>query len=112
MQLLQLRHAHELPALRTTSTLDALAGAVRAGLVEAEDAEVLEQAWTLAARTRDALVLVRGRPSPVLPSSGRELDAVARLLGSPPGSQGDFLDEYRRATRRARTVVERLFYGP
>ncbi len=112
VQLLQLRHAHEVPGLRTTSTLGALAGAVQAGLVEPADAQVLEQAWTLAARTRDALVLVRGKPAVALPASGRELDAVARLLGRPPGSQGSFLDDYRRATRRARAVVERLFYGP
>jgi glutamate-ammonia-ligase adenylyltransferase len=112
VQLLQLQHAHAVPALRTTSTLGALHGAVSAGLVGQDDAQVLEHAWTLAARTRDALVLVRGRPAQALPSSGTDLDAVARLLGHPPGAQGQFLDEYRRATRHSRSVVERLFYGP
>ena len=68
-----------------------------------------EQTW--AARTRDALLLVRGRPAVAVPSSGRDLDAVARLLGYGPGSQGEFLDHYRRATRHARQVVERRFYG-
>ncbi len=112
VQLLQLRYAGATPSLRTTSTLGALAAAVEAGLVEPADAEILEHAWRLAARTRDALVLVRGKPAAALPSSGRDLDAVARLLGSPPGAQGDFLDGYRRSARRARAVVERLFYGP
>ncbi len=111
VQLLQLRHAAAVPALRTPSTLAALRGAVDAGLVDPDEADVLELAWTTASRTRNALVLVRGRPAVALPSSGRELDAVARLLGRPPGSQGQFLDEYRRTTRRARGVVERLFYG-
>ena len=60
---------------------------------------------------RDALVLVRGKQAVSLPSSGRELDGVARSLGYPASSQGDFLDDYRRATRRARAVVERVFYG-
>ena len=46
----------------------------------------------------------------VLPSSGRELDGTARVLGYPAGTQGQFLDDYRRATRRARAVVERVFY--
>ena len=111
VQLLQLRHAAALPGLRTTSTRGALRAAVEADLVGADDAEVLDAAWTMAARTRNALVLVRGKPAVALPSSGRELDAVARCLGHPPRSQGEFLDEYRRVTRRARAAVERLFYA-
>ena len=111
VQLWQLRYAGQLPGLRTTSTLGALRAAVAAGLVDDDDAAVLAQAWTLAGRTRDALVLVRGKPLEVLPSGGRELDAVARLLGHPPGSQSAFLDDYRRTTRRARAVVQRVFYG-
>ena len=110
VQLLQLRSAHEVEALRTPATLPALHAARDAGLLEPDDAEVLEAAWTLTARVRDALVLVRGKPAVSLPSSGRELDGVARSLGYPASSQGDFLDDYRRATRRARAVVERVFY--
>ena len=110
VQLLQLRHAFEVEALRTPATLPALRAARDAGLLEPDDAEVLEAAWTLTARVRDALVLVRGKPAVSLPSSGRELDGVARSLGYPASSQGDFLDDYRRATRRARAVFERVFY--
>ena len=110
VQLLQLRSAAEVEALRTPATLPALHAARDAGLLAADDAEVLETAWTLTARVRDALVLVRGKPAVSLPSSGRELDGVARSLGYPASSQGDFLDDYRRATRRARAVVERVFY--
>ena len=69
-----------------------------------DDAEVLRHAWTLVAQVRNALVLVRGKPAISLPSSGRDLDGVARALGYPPESQGGFLDDYRRATRRARSV--------
>ncbi|MCW2620810.1 MAG: (Glutamate--ammonia-ligase) adenylyltransferase [Frankiales bacterium] len=111
VQLLQLQHAHAVPALRTTSTTAALSGAVEAGLLAADDARVMERAWSLAARTRDALVLVRGKPAVALPSSGSELDAVARKLGYGPRAQGEFLDHYRRATRQCRTVVERVFYA-
>ena len=110
VQLLQLRHAHAVASLRTPSTRGALAAAVEAGLVDPDDAAVLDTAWTTAARTRNALVLVRGKPAVALPSSGSELDAVARCLGHRPRSQGEFLDDYRRVTRRARAVVERLFY--
>ena len=111
VQLLQLQHAHSVPALRTPATLPALQAAQEDGLLEEGDAAVLRTAWTLAARVRDALVLVRGKPAVSLPSSGRELDGVARSLGYPADSQGDFLDDYRRAARRARAVVERVFYG-
>jgi glutamate-ammonia-ligase adenylyltransferase len=111
VQLLQLRSASEVEALRTPATLPALHAARDAGLLEPDDAEVLETAWRLTARVRDALVLVRGKPAVSLPTSGRELDGVARALGYPASSQGEFLDDYRRATRRARAVVERVFYG-
>jgi glutamate-ammonia-ligase adenylyltransferase len=111
VQLMQLRYACDVPGLRTTSTLDALHAAAAAGLIETADAEVLATAWSLAARVRNALVLVRGRPAVALPSSGRELAGVARALGYPAGAQGEFLDDYRRATRRARAVVERVFYA-
>jgi glutamate-ammonia-ligase adenylyltransferase len=110
VQLLQLRHAGEIQGLRTTSTLHALMAAVQAGLLDAADGEVLAVAWSLAVRVRNALLLVRGRPATSLPSSGRELAGVARALGYPAGASGAFLDDYRRATRRARAVVERVFY--
>ena len=110
-QLLQLCHAHAVPGLRTTSTLAALSVAAEHGLLEPEDAETLSAAWTLAAKVRNLLLLVRGRPSESLPSSGRELSGVARALGYPAGAHGEFLDDYRRVTRRARAVVERVFYA-
>ena len=62
-------------------------------------------------RARNAVMLVKGKPGDQLPRSGRELAAVASALGYPPGDPGVFLDDYRRATRRARAVVERVFYG-
>ena len=111
VQLLQLRHAHAIPALRTTRTLAALAAARDAGLVTAPDAEVLESAWRLAARIRNAVMLVRGRASDVVPTSQPELSGVARLLGYAPDAAQDLVQDYRRTARRARAVMERLFYG-
>ncbi|MEU8796724.1 bifunctional [glutamine synthetase] adenylyltransferase/[glutamine synthetase]-adenylyl-L-tyrosine phosphorylase [Spirillospora sp. NPDC048819] len=109
-QLLQLRHAHEIPGLRTTRTLDALDAAVGARLLDAEDAAVLEEAWCLATRIRGAIMLVRGRASDLLPTDHhRERSAVTRVLGYP--GAGDLLEDHRRHTRRARAVVDRVFYG-
>jgi glutamate-ammonia-ligase adenylyltransferase len=110
-QLFQLRHACAIPALRTTRTLDALDAAATAGLLAEADRDVLAAAWQLAARIRDNLMLVRGRPSDVLPTSPPELSAVARLAGYGPGESRALLDDYRRTARRARSVVERVFYG-
>ncbi len=111
VQLLQLRHAHDVPALRTPSTMAGLAAAAEAGLVQQVDAEVLEAAWRLASRVRNATVLWRGRPADALPTNVRELDGVARIVGYPPASAGILDDDYQRVTRRARAVVERIFYG-
>ncbi len=111
VQLLQLRHAGAIRELRTPSTLGALHAARDAGLVQADDADVLEAAWRLASRVRNAVVLFRGRPSDTLPTGIRELDGVARLVGYPPGAAVTFEDDYQRITRRARSVVDRIFYG-
>ena len=112
VQLLQLRYAHALPALRTTRTGTAMAVAVQAGLLADAAAAELTQAWELAARIRNAIMLVRGRPGDTLPAKHGELTAVARLLGYPPGDAAQALEQdYRRAARRARTVMEPLFYG-
>jgi len=112
VQLLQLQHAHALPALRTTRTGAAMDAAVQAGLLAAGDALQLTAAWELAARIRNAIVLVGGRPGDTLPARHRELTAVARLLGYLPGDAAQALEQdYRRAARHARAVMERLFYG-
>ncbi|SEP48024.1 bifunctional [glutamine synthetase] adenylyltransferase/[glutamine synthetase]-adenylyl-L-tyrosine phosphorylase [Amycolatopsis saalfeldensis] len=111
VQLLQLQHAHEVPGLRTTSTLDGLTALAEAGLAPAESAESLREAWLLATRVRNAGMLVRGKAVDQVPSSGRDLAAVARVFGySPDDDPGEFLDLYRRVTRRAHAVVEELFY--
>jgi glutamate-ammonia-ligase adenylyltransferase len=111
VQLIQLRHAFEVPQLRTTSTLGALDAAHQAGLVTDSDAEVLAEAWRFASRLRNAIMLWRGRAADLPPTNFRDLDGVARLAGYAPASAGRLDDDYQRTTRRARAVVERLFYG-
>jgi glutamate-ammonia-ligase adenylyltransferase len=109
-QLLQLRHAHAVPGLRTPSTTVALHAAADADLLAAVDAEVLLATWRAASRLRDAVALWRGRAGDVVPTGRRDLDGVARLLGYPPGAAGDLEEDHRRSARRARAVVERVFY--
>ncbi|MFE9890042.1 bifunctional [glutamine synthetase] adenylyltransferase/[glutamine synthetase]-adenylyl-L-tyrosine phosphorylase [Streptomyces scopuliridis] len=111
VQLLQMRHGWAEPGLRTTRTREALAAARAAELLSTEDAQILDEAWVLATRVRNGVMLVRGRPGDTFPSDGRELGAMGRYLGYGPGHVGDMLDDYRRTTRRARAVMEELFYG-
>jgi glutamate-ammonia-ligase adenylyltransferase len=62
--------------------------------------------WTLAAQVRNALTLVRGRPTDQLPRHGVELAGVVQLLGG--GDPGEFVDRYLRLTRRSRAATERV----
>jgi glutamate-ammonia-ligase adenylyltransferase len=110
-QLVTLAHADRVPALRTTSTLPALEAAAAAGLLEPGDVSTLSQAWRLASRIRDAVMLVRGRPSDLVPTDPRVLAQVSQVLGYPPGASGELLEDYRRVSRRARAVVEDVFYA-
>ncbi len=110
VQLLQLQHAAREPSLRTPSTLEALAAAVRAGLLSDRDAAVLRAAWVLATRLRNALALARARSIDVLPEDRAELEAVARLVGMPAGSAAALEEQYLATTRRARRVFDRRFF--
>ncbi|MFF5917186.1 bifunctional [glutamine synthetase] adenylyltransferase/[glutamine synthetase]-adenylyl-L-tyrosine phosphorylase [Streptomyces flavochromogenes] len=111
VQLLQMRHGWVESGLRTTRTREALRAAHAAGLIPTEEAQTLDEAWVLATRVRNAVMLVRGRPGDTFPSDPRELAAVGRYLGYESGHVGEMVDDYRRITRRARAVVEELFYG-
>ncbi|MFI6118700.1 bifunctional [glutamine synthetase] adenylyltransferase/[glutamine synthetase]-adenylyl-L-tyrosine phosphorylase [Streptomyces sp. NPDC051064] len=111
VQLMQMQHGWSEPGLRTPRTREALAAACAAELIPAEEAQTLDEAWVLASRVRNAVMLVRGRPGDTFPSNPRELAAVGRYLGYEPGHAGDMLEDYRRITRRARAVVEERFYG-
>ncbi|MFJ4836957.1 bifunctional [glutamine synthetase] adenylyltransferase/[glutamine synthetase]-adenylyl-L-tyrosine phosphorylase [Streptomyces sp. NPDC088746] len=111
VQLMQMQHGWSEPGLRTPRTREALAAACAAELIPAEEAQTLDEAWVLASRVRNAVMLVRGRPGDTFPSNPRELAAVGRYLGYEPGHVGDMLEDYRRITRRARAVVEERFYG-
>ena len=111
VQLLQLQHAHAVAGLQNPATLAVLDIIADADLLPAEDADQLKQAWLTATRARNALVLVRGRPTDQLPGPGRQLNAVAVAAGWPSGDGGEFLDNYLRVTRRAKAVVNKVFGG-
>ena len=102
-QLLQLRH--QVPS---TGTIAALRALVAAGVLDPSDADSLVEAYRFCERTRNRLYLVRGAPGDALPSRPDHLTFLARSLASSPT---ELRSSYRRVTRRAREVTERLFYG-
>ncbi len=110
IQLIQLRHAFEIPELKTTSTLEALHVERDHGLISALDAEILEHAWTFASRIRNMIMLARGRASDAIPLDDRDSAAIAYLLGYDRQSSSVLLDDYLRAARRASKVVQKLFW--
>jgi glutamate-ammonia-ligase adenylyltransferase len=110
VQLLQMEHAGRVPELRTTKTLEALQVAVEHELLDLDDAEGLASAWKFASRARNATVQVRGKPADQLPRDARERAAVAAILQYPPGESETMLNDYLRSARRARAIVDRVFW--
>jgi glutamate-ammonia-ligase adenylyltransferase len=111
VQLEQLRSGAIHPEVRVPSTLGALHELVAVGALDAEDAEQLSIAYALCERARNYRYLLTGSPSDALPVDTDEAETLARLLGYLERPQQSLRDDYRRATRRAREVVERVFYG-
>ena len=111
VQLLQLQHAADVPALRTTRTLDALAAAREAGLLSDSDADTLVHGWRWVSRVRNAIALVRGRGGDLLPHDIRERAAVANVLGYPPGATEEMVNDHLRTMRVSHAVVDRVFWG-
>jgi glutamate-ammonia-ligase adenylyltransferase len=103
VQLLQLQHR-----VVSSSTMEALRLLIDQGAVSREDGDVLIEAYRFCEQTRNRLGLIRDVPGDSLPGAGHQLTALARSFGTTPAG---LREDYRRRTRRARRVVERLFYG-
>ena len=110
VQLLQLRYAGTVPALRSPRTLTALDAARAADLLSESDAGALDRAWRTVSRVRNAITLVTGKSGDQLPRDARERAAVASILGYGPGRSDEMVNDYLRTTRRARAVVDRVFW--
>ncbi len=111
VQLEQLAHGASHPELRAPSTLQALEALVGLEIMEPDDAATLVESFRLCERARNYRYLLTGSPSDALPSGGAEAEALARLLGYTQRPAQSLREDYRRVTRRARAVVERVFYG-
>jgi [glutamine synthetase] adenylyltransferase / [glutamine synthetase]-adenylyl-L-tyrosine phosphorylase len=110
VQLLQLQHGAEHPEVRTPSTIDALHRLRETGYLDASDADALEDSYRFCERARNGRYLLTGSPGDSLPG-GVDGEKLGRLLGYVHRPNASLRDDYRRVTRRARKVVERVFYG-
>ncbi|MDR1448868.1 MAG: bifunctional [glutamine synthetase] adenylyltransferase/[glutamine synthetase]-adenylyl-L-tyrosine phosphorylase, partial [Propionibacteriaceae bacterium] len=110
VQLLQLRHAAAVPGLQTTSTLDALEAARAAGLVEEAEAADLAAAWIFASRLRNAVMLLRDRPSDAIPADATQAAQVAEILGYEPGGASHLSHDWGQLALRAKKAADRLFW--
>jgi [glutamine synthetase] adenylyltransferase / [glutamine synthetase]-adenylyl-L-tyrosine phosphorylase len=102
-QLLQLRHG-----VRAPGTMAALRLLAARGHIDPGDADVLMVSYRFCERARNRWYLIDGQPRGSLPTAPDQLAWLARSLDLTPS---DLREEYRRVTRRARRVVDRVFYG-
>ncbi|HEX3929911.1 MAG TPA: bifunctional [glutamine synthetase] adenylyltransferase/[glutamine synthetase]-adenylyl-L-tyrosine phosphorylase [Nocardioides sp.] len=111
VQLLQLRYAGPVPELRSPRTLTALDAARDAALIGTADHAALGEAWRSVSRLRNAITLATGRSGDQLPRDARERAAVAAILGYGAGRSDEMVNDHLRVTRRARAVVDRVFWA-
>ncbi len=102
-QLLQLEHGVLAPG-----TIDGLEALTRLGAIDPVDADTLIESFQFCQRVRDRWFLVNSAPGDSLPTRPEPMLWLSRSLDTTPV---ELRSEYRRVTRRARAVVDRLFYG-
>ena len=108
VQLLQL--CHHVPGASTHRALEELG---ERGLIDPTDLMALLRRLPVLRTNEEPLAPRRraGRrrvPGDALPTQHDQLSHLAKSLGTTPAA---LRDDYRRVTRRARRVVERVFYG-
>ena len=110
VQLEQLAHGGAHTEVREPSTLRALAALTVIGAIPADDAAALQESFVLCERARNYRYLLTAMPGDALPVDGEEAQRLALMLGYTHRPQQSLRDDYRRVTRRARAIVERIFY--
>ena len=111
VQLLTMQNGQVSENLKNTSTMAALRELASAEFISEADAEILRDAWVTATKARNGIVLVKGKRKDQLPTVGKPLAQVAAASGWDPTESQEFLDDYLKKTRRARRVVDKIFWG-
>ena len=111
VELSQLRHGFAHPDVRSRHTLEALEALARERLVEDSVSLALGEAFVFLNEVKNALEMDRRVRAEVIPPTAEAQRSLARRLGYEEYPRASFLEDYRRITRRARSAMERVFYG-
>lgn len=111
VQLLTMQNCHKIDNLHNTSTLQVIEEIRIAGLLSEADVDILRDAWIVATRARNAIILADAKRRDQLPAPGPQLVNIAAAANWDPENSQGFLDDYLKTTRRARRVVDRVFWG-
>ena len=116
VQLLQLVHGRADPALRSPTTLSALAELAAAGYVAAEDAQALDEAYRFLRAAEHRLQLVEDQQVHALPTDAAGRLRLARVMGYRDDTTATATAYFERELHRHQAVVrsihERLFFRP
>ena len=106
-QMLQLRHAGQLPAIRQPNTLAALAALHTAGLLADDHFKFLSDSYRSLRRIEARLRLMSSTARDELPDEDAELAKLAQAIGYADGAA--LLADCQQLTRQNRRLFEELF---
>src|SRR6266545_2744401 len=116
VQLLQLVHGRQDPALRSGTTLVALERLTAAGFVGRVDAAQLAEAYRFLRNVEHRLQLADERRTHTIPAGEAERHWLARTMGYHDGPEAGALERFEADRRRhavtVRGIHEKLFYRP
>lgn len=111
LQLLQLQHGHDHPALQHPNTYEVLRAARDEGFIDADTAEIFEVSYEFLSRLRNRYFLLVGKPRDTLTTKPEELEALGIAMGFESQPRQELEELYLRTTRRVRRRVEPLIFG-
>jgi glutamate-ammonia-ligase adenylyltransferase len=106
VQLLQIKHGRDCPALRSPNTWQALEALRQAGFLSEEEQSALTDAYDFLLRVQNRLRIVHNRSIDELPETPEEIDKLARRLGYETGER--FLAELEQHRTRTRGLFLRI----
>lgn len=106
VQLLQLAHGPDLPALRTPNTWQALEALREADLLSPEEHEALRAGYDFLLRVQNRLRIVHNRTFDAVPEAAGEVEKLARRLGF--DSAARFAADFEAQRSRTRELYRRV----
>lgn len=106
VQVLQLLNGGKTPAVRSASTLDAIARLVSAALLSETEARALTNGYLFLRKLEHMLQMMENTQTHTIPGSTAARAALARRVGY--GSADELLAEYGRHTARIRKVFDQV----